>query len=318
MVLIEAMRFTSSGMRTPGKRTAGSGWGMAIAVFLLVVTPIPTEAGSLEWADWILRGDLGARFDSNVNRASSGRDEEWDFSIHPSIRAGRALQLAERTRLIALATLGGRIYSQETELHALDGGARLAVVQKLGLGDAPRLRVFADGGYQASRVDQRSGPRFSTGVELGKRFSSRFDAEVGYHYALRWGEDGPRIAASTIARDVFDQQVHVVHTEGRYLLTQRLILRAGFQYRRGDFESNARHNRFSVLQRKNVEAVAQDEAFGGWVYRVDGSSYVPSIGLNLGVTDHASLDLGYAFQYGEGGGLEYKNHALQATVLLRY
>ena len=120
--------------------------------------------------------------------------------------------------------------------------------------------------------------------------------------------------------DVFDQEHHDVTLDGSFLLTDALLLGAGFTYRRGDFDSNAQQSRFEVLAENDVDAVARDEVFGGWVYRSEGNAYAPFARLNYGLTDHWSLALGYRFQLaeGDGSGLRYRNHAVTGTVLFRY
>lgn len=266
----------------------------------------------------MLGGDFSTRFDSNVGRASAGRDEEWEISFEPSARAGRTLQVAERTRLTGAATLLGEIHARESELDAVEVGGELVLTHKFGIGQAPWMRVSVDGGYRDVDAGQRSGPRLGVGATAGKRFSPRLSARLDYRYAQRWGDLGPRVATSTLPRDVFDQRFHTIGASGSFLASDRVLLTAGFDYRVGDFDSNAQRNRQSVLARKNVEAVSQDQALGGWVYRVDGAAYSPYARMNVALFDRASLDLGYRFQVAKGGGLQYENHVVQAMVLFRY
>ena len=104
----------------------------------------------------------------------------------------------------------------------------------------------------------------------------------------------------------------------RSFLRDSLLLSAGFGYRRGDFESNARANRVAVLARTDVEAVARDSVFGGWVYRIEGNGYAPFASLSYGLGDRWSIDAGYRFRYAEGHGLDYRSHTVSASVLFRY
>ena len=272
-----------------------------------------------EWTDWVLDADLAARYESNLNHASERSEEESDAAFRLTGQAGRFFQIDERTRLLLAADAAGELYADWGDLDAVEAGGQLALLHKLGVGDAPWLRPFASGGYREVSDDDRSGPQFSVGLAAGKRLSARLDARVRYAFTRRYGGEGTR-AVPGARDDVFDQQHHEVGVEGSYLLTDALLFGAGFTYRRGDFDANAQESRFDVLAREKVDAVAVDDVFGGWVYRTEGDAYSPFVRLNHGVTDHWSLALGYRFQLaeGDGGGPRYRNHAVTGTVLFRY
>jgi hypothetical protein len=290
--------------------------GSALCTALMVL--LLADPGRAEWVDWVLDADLGARFDSNVNRASDSSERESDFSFRVGGQAGRFFQIAERTRLLAAANVAGDLYSDFDRLDAIEVGGELALLHKFGVGDAPWLRGFATGGQREVRDAERSGPQFAVGLAVGKRLSPRLDVKLRYAFSRSYG-DGERVVAGA-ADEVFDQQHHDVTLDGSFLLTGALLFDAGFTYRRGDFDSNAQQSRFAVLARNHVDAVARDEVFGGWVYRVEGDSYSPFVRLNYGLSDHWSLELGYHFQLAEGvgGGLRYQNHAVTTAVLFRY
>lgn len=282
----------------------------ALAVVLLA------GGASGEWADWGLDAELGARFDSNLNRASVGSEEDWDVWFRPALRIGRVYQLADRTRVSGSAELAGEIFSRFDALDTVDGAAEIALLHKFGLGPAPWARIFARGGYREVQDAPRSGPQLEVGATLGRRFSPRLDARLGYAFTSRWGGDGPAVAP--FPDDVFDQQVHVIALDGSFQLLEGTLLHLGFAYRRGDFDSNARSNRVQVLAQNDVEAVALDQVFGGWVYRVLGNAWSPQVGLDHALGRRWSVDLGYRFQYGEGGGLEYSNHVVRGAARFRY
>ncbi len=290
-----------------------------LATFPLLTALPAAAAPSLQWSDWQLDAGAETRFDHNLNRAGRRAEEDWDVSYHPAVGLGRALQLDERTRLSARAEVEGAIHSRFDGLHGVEAGLRLSLVHKLGLGPAPWVRLSARGAYRHVQADQRSGPRFALGLLVGKRLTERLDAALGYRFNRHFGENGGTIAAAPgFPNDVFDQQFHEVWLEGRFLVTERLQATAGFQYRRGDFDSNARGNRFDILVENDVEAGALDRVFGGWVYRIDGNGYAPYAGLNYALADRWSLDLRYRFERGEGAGLDYRNHAVRAALLFRY
>jgi hypothetical protein len=270
-----------------------------------------------EWVDWIADAQLDARYDSNLNQAARASEEEWDLAFLPTLAFGRVYQLAERTRVAATASIAGEIYSRTDELNTAAGEGRLSLFHKFGRGDAPFARVFVSGGYQHVEVHQRRGPRFSLGAEVGKRLSPRFDARLSYRYGQRWGPGGPR-AVVGLPDDVFDQQSHLIELEGGFLATESLLLRVGFGYQRGDFDTNIIANRGAILAQTKVLAVARDKVFGGWVYRIEGDSYMPFASLGWGFHDRWSFEAGYRFRYTEGHGLDYRNHIARAALMFRY
>ena len=294
-----------------GRRTRRCAGAAALAA-LLVAAP----AGA-EWVEWIADAELDARFDSNLNHALKSSEQEWELSFLPSLAGGRVYQLAESTRVAATGVLAGEIHGRFDELNAVAGEGRVSLSHKFGLGDAPWARAFAGGGYQHVEAAQRRGTRFEVGAELGKRLSPRVDARLAYRYGRRTGQDGPRAVAG-VPDDVFDQQGHEVALEGSFVATERLLVTAGFGYRRGDFDANLRAGRMELLAGTKVEAVALDEVFGGWVYRIEGDGYSPFASLSWALGDRWSLDAGYRFRYAEGRGQSYRSHTATASVLFRY
>ncbi len=288
--------------------------GAVLTALALLLAALPARS---EWSEWILDAELDVPYTSNLNRARSGSEAEPDVSFRPALTFGRAFQLAARTRMLSTARLGGEIYTRTEDLDAFEADGQLALVHKFGLGDAPWARASLRGGYHYLDIRERSGPRFAIGAEIGKRLSPRLDGRIGYSYDRRFGGDGREVAVG-VGDDVFDQQVHRITVDGRFLVTRRLLFTGGFAYRRGDFDSNVRTGRASLLGRGGVEAVARDRVFGGWVYRIDGNGYAPFVGLSYGLTDRWSLDLGYRFEYGEADALRYRNHVVRGTVLFRY
>jgi hypothetical protein len=283
----------------------------------LLALALPGRLASAEWADWTLDAGLETSFDSNLNRASRAAEEEWDVSFRTSLQAGRVYQVADRTRFFASAELAGDVFSRFDELNTFEGGAGAALLHKFGLADAPWARLSVRGSYRYVQDAKRSGPDLRVAGTFGKRFSPRLAASLEYQFQRRWGGSGP-LAAPGFSDDVFDQEFHLLTLEGSFLVTERLLGTLGFSYRRGDFDSNARSNRFQILAQNHVEAVAMDRVFGGWVYRIDGNGYSPFARLNYGLGRRWSIDLGYRFQYGEGGGLDYRNHRVHLAALFRY
>ena len=231
---------------------------IALAVPLLTGT-LPAAA---EWVDWIADASVSFEYNDNLNVSAFDSDEESDLSWHPVAALGRTYQLTDRTRLSLTGEVGGEIYHDFNRLNSVEGGGRLALFHKFGLGNAPWLRASFFGGYRDVGDSKRSGSRFEVGLTAGKRFHPRFDASLSYLFTDRSGRDG-EVAVPTIGTDVFDQQYHQLTLTGNFLALPRLLVTAGYTFRYGDFDSACTGaNVGRVLAWENVKAIALDGAGG--------------------------------------------------------
>jgi hypothetical protein len=286
----------------------------AVALAAPLLAPSPASA---EWTDWIGEAELDFGFDSNLNNAVFDSEEEYDLIWRPEARVGRVYQLEGNTRLQVAAVIRGEIHHRWTRDNSVAGEGQLAVMHKFGVGDAPWGKVFFNGGYEGVRDSERGGGRLQTGLQIGKRFSPRFDASLGYEFTARWGDDGAMLAIPTNL-DVWDQKDHNVSIDGRFLVTENLTASAGYEFRHGDLYANAQSNRMAVMMAGDVKAVAMDRIFGGWAYRVNGNAHTPFARLNYRINDHWAIDATYEYRYAESRKLDYQNHRAQLAVLFRY
>lgn len=289
------------------------GWA-AVGALLAFLVALPASA---EWVDWIAEANVGVRYDSNLNDAGFGSEAESDFIWRPDGRLGRVFQLGEYTRISAVAEVQGDVHNRWNKLDAVVGDGRLSVFHKFGLGDAPWARAYAAGGYEGVQDGERSGGLLEAGSQIGKRFSPRFDASLAYQFTSHWGEDGRGVVPG-IRSNVWNQQYHEVIVDGHFLLTEALLLSAGFGFQHGDLYSNSIGKRLLELAKANVEAVAWDNAFGGWAFRLKGNAYSPYLSLNYAIGDHWSIDASYRFRYSKSDSLDFTNQIGQLTVLFRY
>jgi opacity protein-like surface antigen len=271
-----------------------------------------------EWVDWIATADSDFEYTDNLNNSAFDADEEDGFGWLSSVEGGRVYQLTDHTRVSLSATLAGELYTRWDELSAVEGGGRLSLFHKFGLGDAPWLRPFFWGGYKDVSADERSGARFDVGLDVGKRFTPRLDAIFTYQYTNRDGGSGP-VAVPTISNEVFDQQYHQFTLASNVLLLEPLLLTTSYTFRLGDFDSACTPgNVGTVLAKADVKAIALDSVFGGCVYRLNGTGHAALVNLSWGVNDHFSIDLGYRYQYGKAQGLDYSSNTGRLTLLIRY
>jgi len=287
----------------------------------VLVFVVSAPRARAEWVDWIADAEVDLRYTDNLNNSAFNADEEQDFFWIPAARGGRIFQLTDRTRMSLAAEVAGEIYHEFDGLDAIEAGGSLGLTHKFGVGRAPWLRASFFGGYKEVRESERSGPRLEAGLEIGKRFSPRFDASLAYLYTNRDGGDGVAPMGSTLPTDVFDQQYHLITLSGNFLLAPPLLVTAGYTFRTGDFDSACTPgNAGEALSREkgNIEAIALDGVFGGCVYRLDGTGHSGFINFSYGFTNRLSLDLGYRYLWGKGDSLTYERNTVQLALLFRY
>ena len=160
---------------------------------------------------------------------------------------------------------------------------------------------------------------YDIGVRSGKRFTPRLDASIGYDFHYRDGRDTGIGAAPPIGTDVFDQSNHTISGNLNYLVTNKLLLSAGYAYLNGDFDSACTvANVGTVLANEDVKAIILDNVFGGCVYRLDGDVNILSLNLSYALNNHASLNIGYTHRDGEADFLEYESSIVQASFNYSY
>ncbi|MBW2268058.1 MAG: hypothetical protein JRH16_05745 [Deltaproteobacteria bacterium] len=287
---------------------------------LLVITLLlssGSQSARAEWVDWIAEAQADVQFTDNLNNSAFESDEEHDvfWSMHG--RVGRVFQLTDRTRASLAALVTGQLYNDFEKLDSIEGGGELALFHKFGIGNAPWARIFFFGGYRHIRQDERSSRLLETGLTVGKRFSPRFDATLGYHFTNRDGGNGPK---SWLARsNVWDQDFHTISLTGNYLLAEPLLLSVGYTFFVGEFDSACTSDNVGkVIDNGHVRAAALDPVFGGCVYRLHGTSHAPSVDLSYGITDHISVNLGYSYRRGKKSSLVYHRHGVQGGLIFSY
>lgn len=292
-----------------------------LSFMAVLVCGAPARA---EWVDWIAEASIDFEYNDNLPLSAFERDERDDVSWHPLARVGRAYQLTDRTRAQFVAQITGDIFATFSALDAVEVGGELSLQHKFGVGNAPFLRGTVYGGYKDVDDRQRSGERVQAGVLLGKRFSPRFDAALGYTFAHQGGNNGT-IVVPTIPTDVFDLQFHTISAVGNFLLLPDLLFTAGYAFRTGEIASHCTvANVGTVLATENVKAIHFDGVgtdpgvFGGCVYRLDADAHAATASFNYGITERIAIEAGYRFQHGKADFLDYTNHGAVISLLFRY
>jgi hypothetical protein len=111
----------------------------------------------------------------------------------------------------------------------------------------------------------------------------------------------------------------VITAAGNFLMTEDLLVTAGYGFRFGDFDSACTPgNVGKVWAKEDVKDLALDGVFGGCIYRLEGTGHAAFVNFSYGLTDHFSLDASYRFQYGKADHLDYSTNTVQAAVIFRY
>jgi len=306
-------------------RKAGNRVSCAGAAVFLITLLWGIQPASAEWGEWIADAELGVLHNDNINQSLLEFDERSDSVFLPSIALGRYYQLMDTTRLRLTANSWGRAHKTFDRLNSITSGITVGMVHKFGLGsEVPWIRADAYVGYMDVRDDVRDGMHYTMDLRVGKRFTPRLNGSLGYEYSLRDGGDGEVTMKNTmhgIDTDVYDQKKQTLSLEANYLITNYTMLTAGYSYRYGDFDSACTPDNFEILWptvEKDVEAIASDKVFDGFVYRLKGWTNVWSLNLSYALSGHASLNLGYQYKKGELDDLSYTNSIVQAVFMYRY
>jgi len=296
----------------------------SIFVFLCGIIFLGNSSNSkAEWVEWIADAEVCFTYNDNINR-SLFNDERTSNTAHSSyVSLGRYKQLTDSTRLRVTTDLEIGTYNKFELLNYSSAGVTLALRHKLGIGpNVPWLGAHVSATTMNVRDNVRDSSLYNLGLQVGKRFSPRFDGEIKYEYKLRDGEDGEITMKNImhgIDTDVFDQKSHTLSFIANYLASRKVLMTVGYSYRDGDFDSNCSLGNFeTVWHEEKVHATTSDKVFGGLVYRLEGGAHVLSLGASYALGGHASLNLGFQRQEGKGNTFRWKSSIVHASFIYSY
>jgi len=270
-------------------------------------------------ADWEVDASAGAFYDDNLTRAQDAVDKR---------AAGAAVVNATATSFVPFTGSDGVIFSVNGRAEAFDRysglsnvviGAAVAYRHKFGLGYlAPWLVASAGASYDDYRQDLRTSSRLDVIVETGKRFTEQLDASVGLFYERRFDNHGESIVPG-IPGNVFDLEGEGAFVRAGYAPTEFLGLDARFGVRRGDVESTAQQSLPIFLA---SSAIAEDPVWGDpnlYAYRLRGTTWSGALNANYTLSDQASLDLAYRYDFTRAAqGLEYTTNLIILSFAYRF
>lgn len=281
------------------------------AIVFLLLAP----ATSCVAAGALLDVQAGALYDSNLSRAQLAHDIKSDTAVQSSLAWGRFVPLPGGFTLRATLDGAGEIYTRYSGLDNLALGGSLGVRRKFGLGAfAPWISVAGSAARLEYRNSVRDGWRYEAGLGGGKRLTESWDVAAGLRYAHRTA-DREKPVVPGISGAVFDLQSHTFAVRSEHVLTGRVSLAAGYDYRRGDIASTTLRN-FTVFT--HSDAIAVDTAFGDDTvgYRIYAVTRAWRLGLSYALGQSNSINvLAERWTSRARGGLDYYNTLFGATYV---
>ena len=240
---------------------------------------LPITPDVVRWA----RERAGYSMDDNVTRAKSGPDKLSDDSYSVNVSKTVVNPLSEQSRLLLTGTLGGEKFHTFNGLsHALASGEAEYQYRESSDFDAPSFGVFGKLTGESYETRLRDGYRLSAGISIRQALTDRIN--IFGALSRNW-----RNATSS----VFSTRDNSLRANIDYALKDDQTLYFGAEYRRGDIVSTGR----ASLENVSIAKVfAQDDAYPGgqfFSYRFGGSTLLTTLGYNLSLGNHDSVDFSW-------------------------
>jgi hypothetical protein len=283
-------------------------------VISVALGAIPNAAHS----DWTLGTEAYLRHDDNVGNAENSTDIVEDTVVGARLSLFQLFPIAENYGLSISGDLSGESFNRFHGLNDASLGAAIALKRKWGLGAfAPWARVGVSAGRSEFDDHYRNASIYRATLASGRRIDERWSlwAEYAFEHraAAALAEEVPGISG-----DVFTQDSHNVAANAEYSLNERTFLDVGLSARHGDVVSTSQIGAKIFAASR---ALAEDPTFGpdAYAYRLSGTTYGFSVGINFAPTPHTLL--GCSFQRLEthaDGGNDYTKSMPQITWDYRF
>jgi len=270
-------------------------------------------------ADWEVSASAGAFYDHNLTRAQDAVDKRAAGAGVVNVNATHFVPLTGSDGVTFTVNGRGEVFDRYSGLSNLVIGGGVAYRHKFGLGYlAPWLALSVGASYDDYREDLRTSSRLAVRVETGKRFTEQFDASLGLFYERRFDNHGESIVPG-ISGNVFDLAGQGAFVRAGYAPTDALSLDARAGVRRGDVESTAQQSLPIFLA---SSAITEDPVWGDpnlYAYRLRGTTWSGTLGANYALSDQASLDLAYHYDFTRAAqGLDYTTNLIILTFVYRF
>jgi hypothetical protein len=266
---------------------------LSFLMLLAAVLPLPSILGAaLE-----VSAELGGRYESNASNSNLASDRLADgfFTVH--LQAGTSGVWDRDWRWHAHLAGEGEQAFRFTGLSQIEGGVRLGVERKFGLGwNAPRLQIDFYTAYRGSGQDGASGARLSPSLGFVWQLVERGGLSIRYLPQWFFAEGAVFYSGSQEGR-----------IAGWFDLFPKTRLFADYSIRYGDVVS------YATPPRPDLAAIAEvkepTDVFGAerMVYRFDAWTNGVRAGFEQELTSWLKLRMAYRFEFTNRGSLNYAN-----------
>lgn len=229
--------------------------------------------------------DAGYTTDDNVTRAKAKSDKLSDNSYSVNVSKTIVSPLSEQSRVLLTGALGGEKFRRFNGLSRALGSAEAEVQYRQSSDfDDPTFGAFAKLTGEAYESRLRDGYRLSAGVSVRQSLTDRINVFGALSHNMRKASSA-----------VFSTRDNSVRANIDYALSDNQTLYLGTEYHRGDIVSTGRASLENVTIAK---VFAQDDAYAGgqlFSYRFDGSTVLTTIGYNLSLGSHDSIDFSWRY-----------------------
>ena len=255
--------------------------------------------------------------DSNLTRAQYAADIRADAAAGLNVEARELWAPTGNDTFNVAAFARGEVYRRYHGLNDVVVGGRAELRHKFMLGyEAPWFLVSMEGSHDDYNDTLRDSNRFLANMELGTRFTRRWDAAAGVVYDRRYDNHGESLVPG-IPGTVFDLRGFGGYARVGYAFNEIVYAGARLGVRRGDVESTAQQSLPIFLV---STAIAADPVFGSsdlYAYRLRGTTWTGSAMTSIALDERSSINLSYADERTYAAyGNQYKSRVV--TLLLTY
>ena len=266
-----------------------------LAFVLLFAAVLPLK-GALS-AALEISAELGGRYESNASNSNVASDRLADGFFTAHLHAGTSGVWGRDWRWHAYLAGEGEQAFRFTGLSQIEGGVRLGVDRKFGLGwNAPRLQIDFYTAYRGSGQDGAGGARLSPSLGFVWQVVERGGVSIRYLPQWFFAEGAVFYSGSQEGR-----------VAGWFDLFPKTRLFADYSIRYGDVVS------YATPPRPDLAAIAEvkepTDVFGAerMVYRFDAWTHSVRAGFEQELTSWMKLRLAYRFEFTNRGSLSYAN-----------
>jgi hypothetical protein len=227
--------------------------------------------------------ELGYTHDDNVTLGRTRDEILWDQSVALDARASRDVRISDNVRLAVTALLRGEKFDRYNGLSNLSGGLEAELqYRQSGAFDAITYAAFARGWLDNYASHLRDGSHYSVGVSARGALTDRIELSGELAHNERHAQSA-----------VWNAIDHSALLNLDYALGEGATLYLTGQYRRGDVVSDGHATLVNVDLSK---VFVLDDAFPNqqwFAYRSDARTWIGTVGYNVPVGHHASLDVSW-------------------------